>query len=986
MHAMCSFRCVALLIAGVVSAVSAATVQERYYAHKAVHDQHGVIAPWYTGTNGQIDERIRVAVAMLKRYPWTPAGKAPRSLPEYIYSGAWHIDAEGNITIPEIGDWANGDLAQRAAYILGGLIDYYRYSGDPWAKEVVALQADALLDFALTPDDHDWPRFLISVPLRGKPYGHADPHGLIQLDIAAEVGIVMVRAAQLCGNDRYMEAARHWADLLAAKRLREPGVNPWPRYANPQDAPWEDIATGGVAFILEFFDELIRNGYSGENGALVAARTDGIAYLRDVLLPNWLEHDVWGRNYWDWACDVQVENVTEFVCRYMMDHPDEFPNWRSDTRNILTLFINRTCVSSSNGDTFSGAWAYPESSGCCGRSLWYGPLELAPVYAQYAAVLSDADQPRASTRAGMDTNTTVAWAREMARRQMILATYDFLPTGVVEDGIDGGPVVAGDWFKIAHPMVLKHCLNAIAWMPEVFAPAHEAHIVRSTHTVVDVQYEHDSIRFKVAGPPDAKAATVLWVPFKSDTVKAEVAGASAPMRVKHAPADAGVLVFVEHAPGTTVIVTGTPLDKPATSQPCTLAGDHGPIVPQRWIFGYPHREDYVDSAGNAWRPATEWVVRAGNKVDCVAAAWLTQRRQLVVAGTSDPELYRYGAQFPEFWADFTVGPGNYQVRLLFAEHRWNAEPETRATSILINGREVVSGMDIAATAAQAAGIVATQPEQMSARRSRHHGLNRAVDLVFENVKPENGIVSIRFKGINRGRATVQAIELTAYTPTGEPGDEYRLAGHSAIPVPVQPPVSAAPATREDGNLLANGNFEEGGPKDLGALGKTGSAAGWNYTFASAGQAYLWIESDYIAHPDCGLPEYHDGKQAVRTHADRGGHTLLWQEVRVKPGTTYTASAWIRAADLQGEGFGTNPCDSAGLIVEELDGQGRVIHQHPKQAVSSAGDYRKLQLAFETRPSTARVRFILEAVQAGNYRHGHVTFDNCRLTAVASEIP
>ena len=32
-----------------------------------------------------------------------------------------------------INDWDNGDLGQRAAYVLGGLVDYYRYSGDPAA-------------------------------------------------------------------------------------------------------------------------------------------------------------------------------------------------------------------------------------------------------------------------------------------------------------------------------------------------------------------------------------------------------------------------------------------------------------------------------------------------------------------------------------------------------------------------------------------------------------------------------------------------------------------------------------------------------------------------------------------------------------------------------------------------------------------------------------------------------------------------------------
>ncbi|MBI4581768.1 MAG: hypothetical protein HY718_18880 [Planctomycetes bacterium] len=759
----------------------AATVQTHYYAHDAVEDEHGVIAPWYKGANGQFDERIRVAVETMKRYPRSPAGKAPKSLPEYIYSGAWKITPQGEITIPPIDDWANGDLAQRASYVLGGLIDYYRYSGDAWAIGAVTLQADALLDYSLTPDDHPWPRFLISVPVKGKPYGQADPHGMIQLDIVGEVGIQMVRAAQLCGNDRWMDAAKHWADLLAAKRLREPGVNPWPRYANPQDAPWEDIATGGVAFILEFFDELIKAGYTGQDDAIVEARKAGVAYLRDVLLPDWLGHDTWGRNYWDWNCFVQVENVTEFVCRYLMDHPDEFPNWKNDARNIATLFVNRTCVDpKSGGDTFHGAWAYPESSGCCGRSLWYGPFELAPVYAQYAALMSVRSpagrkdrQDAGPTPADADW-TACHWAHEMARRQMILATYDFHPTGVVEDNIDGGAIVAGSWFKIAHPMALKHTLNAMAWMPDVFCPPGQNHIVRSTHTVVDVKYEDEDaqVRFKVSGQNAAIANTVMRVAF--EPTRALVDGQACPFEITTLRSGDWI-VTLQHPPGRPVTILGRFPRSAATRPPWNYGSGGGPTGAQRWIFGYPGREDYVDSAGNAWRPATEWAIRLGHAVDSVAGAWYTTRRQLIVADAQDPELYRYGAHGKDFWADFTVGPGTYYARLKFAETR-RIEPRLRAVTILINGEEVASNVDLAATAQAAAGRM-LRPARPAA------GMRRAVDLVFNGIAPRNGVISIRLKGSFGGEAMVQAIEVGL----GERGE-------GATPVALPPPTTTTTPT------------------------------------------------------------------------------------------------------------------------------------------------------------------------------------------------
>ncbi|HOJ32844.1 MAG TPA: malectin domain-containing carbohydrate-binding protein [Candidatus Hydrogenedentes bacterium] len=480
-----------------------ATRQSHYYAHDTVEDERGIIAPWYQGLNGQWDFRVRIAAETLKRYPWTAPDKAPTPAPEYMYNGAWDIDSDGTITVKDIDDWANGDLGQRAAYVLSGWVDYYRYTGDPCALAHVTLQANLLLDYCQTDENHEWPRFLISVPLRGKAYAQADPHGLIQLDITAEVGLALLRAYQLVGEKRWLDAACHWGELLAAKCDLTPGLPPWGRYANPENAQWEDHMTGGVVFILAFFDELIALGYTGEKNEIPKARTAGIAYLSDYLLPRWFVNDTWGRNYWDWPCGTQTENVTEFAARYLIEHPEEFPNWQTDARNILSIFLTRTSVCpNSGGDVYSGAWAYPESYGCCGRSLWYGPLELAPVWAQLGVVSPD------------------NWALEIARRKAILATYDAHENGVVEDGIDGGPVVAGDWFKIAHPMALKHVLNAIGWMPEFCGANRENHIIRTDSVVSHVVYATDKVEYETFdGRPGAR--DVLRLNFEPSCVLAD---------------------------------------------------------------------------------------------------------------------------------------------------------------------------------------------------------------------------------------------------------------------------------------------------------------------------------------------------------------------------------------------------------------------------------------------------------------------------------
>lgn len=837
---------VASLTLALAALVYSATTQTHYYAHDAIEDGHGVIAPWYTGQNGQFDYRVRIAAETLKRYPWAEPAEAMGAGPEYIYNGTWKIDVSGNISVPPLRDWDNGDLGQRAAYLLSSLTDYYRYSGDAASISIISLLANYLLCCCQTPGDHPWPDFLVSVPTKGAPYGICNPEGMIQLDIVAETGLALLRAYQLTGSAEWFEACRHWGDLLAKNRDQTPGMPPWNRYANPENAPWDDHMTGGVVYLLAFFDELIRLGYTGDAGAIVEARDAGRIYLRDTLLPRWTVDDTWGRNYWDWWDSVQSETVTDLAARYMMENPTVFPNWKQDVRNILLLFLNRTGVSpASSGDVFSGAWAYPESSGCCKRSLWYAPMQLAPPMAQYGALAND------------------PLLAEIARRQQLLATYDFNDVGIVEDDIDGGFVVAGSWFKITHPMALKHVLGTMAWLPQAEGPSRENHLMRSSAVVNSVLYGDGRIEYTTFDAPE-NTVEVLRLAFSPEGVSADGEALAQrdnlarPGYTLNKIEGGDYLIGVRHDGRLRVVIEGSDpqefvpaagmraegawapdpgfaphngeslvADAPNATLACSFRGnqvrvigrmdtgggiadvylddekqivpvdcwgpsrrdsqvlywknglengehsikivargdkrpvasaakvyveglqwsaavgksdygqDGGPTEAQRMIFGYPERNDYRDSSGSLWRPATEWVVRLGHLEDVVQRAWWTQRRRLYIAATDDPELYRYGAHAPEFWANLTVNPGEFYVRLKFAETR-DIEPKLRAVTIAINGDTVATDIDLAATAG---------------------GLNRAVDLVFSGIKPKHGIIEVRFSNTHGGEAMVQALEL-----------------------------------------------------------------------------------------------------------------------------------------------------------------------------------------------------------------------------------
>lgn len=1043
----------ALLSPWVTGPVCAATVQPHYYAHEAVHDAHGVIAPWYRGLNGQCDFRVRVAAETLKRYPWTSRTNAIAEYPAYVFSGFWQISTNGVITPRDPGDWGNGDLSQRATSVLNGLVDYYRYTGDAAAIAHITCMADYLVDHCQTPPDHPWPGLFVSVPVKGKAFFKTDPQGIIQLDLCASTGQALLRAYQLAGNARWLETAKRWGDIIADRCDLDPNADPWPRYANPESAPWkENRQTGGVTMMLAFLDDLIRLGHTGRDNRILAARQAAFRYLHDKLLPAWCADETWGRYFWDWPNPNQNCLTTPDAVAYMLNHDAEFSNWHHDARNILTLFLNRTSVApNSGGDVYSGAWAYPESSGCCGRSLWYAPFCVAPTIAQYAE---------------MADNT---WMRELAYRQMVLQTYDAHENGRSEDNIDGGIIVNGDWFNIAHPLALRFILSAIGWLPEELGANRENHIVRASSVVNFVLYDDGRIQYTTfdAPPATVEVLRLAFVPTKvtadgrplkrrrdlsasgytvkrlsngdaivtirhdiarhvvitGDDPQRKLRGAelqfSGEWRTEAGPSDvfqtaqsAGAsvsamftgnqvrligsvgpdggladvyldgekqLVYVDcwnpvarhqqvlyyrnglaqgrHTVKMVVRGTSNPLSSGArvgvhSAQYCASEGvasypsGTGPRGPQRMIFGYTGRQDYRDSSGKTWRPGTELVTRGAPLQDTVAAFWWTSAASSEICGTRDPELYRYGVHGRDFWVNATVGPGKYFVRLKFAAAR-SLVTRKNSFDVRINGRRVVERFDVVATAG---------------------GPNRAVDLVFDNIAPSNGVIEIRLTArrttegdkVVPSEAFLQALEIG-------PG----RAGKGARPV-------SAPAAPLTGNLLLNPGFEETVGGLLGGAGVVGQLNDWAIEFVGPTQCYVWQEADYAAHPDWGLPEFHSGKGAIRTHSDNQGHTRVYQDVDVVPNARYTASVQVRAADLRGKGFGRHPEDSAGLVLWEMDSTGKVLQRHDKIELKLAGPYARLEKPIVAGAGTAQVRFILDTLIHCACAEGHVTYDDCVL--------
>ena len=199
----------------------------------------------------------------------------------------------------------------------------------------------------------------------------------------------------------------------------------------------------------------------------------------------------------------------------------------------------------------------------------------------------------------------------------------------------------------------------------------------------------------------------------------------------------------------------------AAEGPVNFGAGGGSTKPQRIIFGYPGAKEYVDSDGNAWDPALFVQCPLAPRIDGIAKSWWRTPRMKEVAGTKDPVLYQHGLHAKDFTAHFTVKPdATYHVRIKLAESR-DLPAKERAMNVRINGDLVAVNMDVEATAG---------------------GKNKAIDLVANDVKPKNGVISVRFSGSWIKNADGKRVQNEAIAQAIEigPGD----GGVGAVPAEV----------------------------------------------------------------------------------------------------------------------------------------------------------------------------------------------------------
>ena len=116
---------------------------------------------------------------------------------------------------------------------------------------------------------------------------------------------------------------------------------------------------------------------------------------------------------------------------------------------------------------------------------------------------------------------------------------------------------------------------------------------------------------------------------------------------------------------------------------------------------------------------------------------------------------------------------------------------------------------------------------------------------------------------------------------------------------------------------------------------------------------------------------------------------LYQDVVVNANQPLVASAWILGLDVQGDGqgFGAGPEDFAGLVVQELDLQDRLLVTHERVGITKPRRGLSADQVCDSRPGpdTVKVRVILTSHIQCIWQKGAAIFDDCVLEpAVAAK--
>ncbi|MDX2019501.1 MAG: hypothetical protein SF187_04620 [Deltaproteobacteria bacterium] len=462
--------------------------------HRIRTDAHGMILPWASDDPATAyDHVVRLVWGF-----WDNMAVDRNGLPYYMNHQVWRPRLDDHRGI-------GGDQIQMA---LSSWALLYQYMGNFENRahdrivENMKFMADWYLSHSLSPASAEWPN--IPYPYNTLIYsGVYDGdmvigHGFTQPDKAGSLGAELVTLYKITGNERYLQAAVDIADTLAKHtHAGDQDHSPLPfkvhavsgklgqlAPAKGQSEPQHSSYTSNWSGTLELWSALLQlraeqqresalmaTGHSTQTVEMgdekVAAYKQAFATVLAWMKAYPCKTNKWGpffEDVWGWS-DTQINAVT--FADYIMNHTDQFENWRTDVGNILHWV--QTTLPNNQWQRY-GVVAINEQTA-------YRQPGNSHTSRQAAAELRYAEL---SGNPG---------GKALAIRRLNWATY------MVDT--DGKNFYPRDdvWLTDGYGDYVRHYLRAMAAAPEL-APIDQDHILRSSSVITQVRYTATSLHYR----------------------------------------------------------------------------------------------------------------------------------------------------------------------------------------------------------------------------------------------------------------------------------------------------------------------------------------------------------------------------------------------------------------------------------------------------------------------------------------------------------
>lgn len=459
-------RSIWVFVLAIILSLKGLSQQERLIYHDIKVDKAGNIIPWYGPEPGKAWSKM---IDLVWHF-WDTMRIDLNGLPYYMNHQVWRA-AESD---------PRGIGGDQLAMALSSWRLLYAYTGNERVKENMRFMADYYLTHGLSPSTAAWPD--LPFPYNSLVYaGTYDGDMVIgkdytQPDKAGSFALELVHLYKMTSSERYpnrtyrlyLDAAVRIANTLARHtKAGDHDHSPLPFKVNAftnevgEMQQGNDIAHSGLseyttnyAATLELFLQL-QTLQVGDAGLYRTAFDHILSWMKEYPLQN----NRWGPFFEDipgWS-DTQINAIT--FAQFMMDHPDLFPQWRTQVQGIFD-------------------WVYEK----LGNRKWekYGVVVVNEQTA-YQTPGNSHTSRQASAELQYMSLTGDRKRVDHAIRQLNWATYM-----VDADGKNRYPQDE-NWLTDGYGDYVRHYLRAMAAMPEL-APIGEDHLLSSTSIIQQADY------------------------------------------------------------------------------------------------------------------------------------------------------------------------------------------------------------------------------------------------------------------------------------------------------------------------------------------------------------------------------------------------------------------------------------------------------------------------------------------------------------------